>query len=34
MNFSQVALGYGSIAFASLVLFPVPKTPAEIVPST
>ena len=32
MNFSQVALGYGSIAFASLVLFPATKTPAEIVP--
>lgn len=32
LNFSQVALGYGSIAFASLVLFPETKTPAEIVP--
>jgi MFS family permease len=32
MNFSQVALGYGSIAFASLVLFPMTKTPAELVP--
>jgi MFS family permease len=33
MNFSQVALGYGSIAFASLVLFPATHTPAEFVPS-
>ncbi|MEW6410132.1 MAG: MFS transporter [Nitrospirota bacterium] len=32
MNFSQVALGYGSIAYASLVLFPMTKTPPEIVP--
>jgi putative MFS transporter len=32
LNFSQVALGYGSIAFASLVLFPVTKTPPDEVP--
>jgi MFS family permease len=32
MNFSQVALGYGSIAYASLVLFPTTKTPPEVVP--
>ena len=32
MNFSQVALGYGSIAYASLVLFPSTNTPAADVP--
>lgn len=32
LNFSQVALGYGSIAYASLVLFPMTKTPPEVVP--
>ncbi len=32
MNFSQVALGYGSIAFASLVLFPMTATRPDIVP--
>ena len=32
MNFSQVALGYGSIAYASLVLFPSTHTPAGDVP--
>lgn len=32
LNFSQVALGYGSIAFASLVLFPMTNTRADIVP--
>jgi MFS family permease len=32
MNFSQVALGYGSIAYASLVLFPSTNTPASSVP--
>lgn len=32
LNFSQVALGYGSIAFASLVLFPMTKTPPADVP--
>ncbi len=32
LNFSQVALGYGSIAFASLVLFPMTKTPPDDVP--
>ena len=32
LNFSQVALGYGSIAFASLVLFPLTGTPPERVP--
>lgn len=32
MNFSQVALGYGSIAYAALVLFPSTKTPPEVVP--
>jgi MFS family permease len=32
MNFSQVALGYGSIAYAAIILFPVTKTPAETVP--
>jgi MFS family permease len=32
MNFAQVALGYGSIAYASLVLFPMTKTPPEDVP--
>ena len=32
LNFSQVALGYGSIAFASLVLFPVTNTPPDVVP--
>jgi MFS family permease len=32
LNFSQVALGYGSIAFASLVLFPMTNTSPEAVP--
>lgn len=32
MNFAQVALGYGSIAYGAAVLFPATKTPAEIVP--
>jgi MFS family permease len=32
LNFSQVALGYGSIAFASLVLFPMTATPPDRVP--
>lgn len=32
LNFSQVALGYGSVAYASLVLFPSTGTPAEAVP--
>lgn len=32
LNFSQVALGYGSIAFASLVLFPMTHTRPDIVP--
>ncbi len=32
MNFSQVALGYGSIAYASLVLFPSTNTPGADVP--
>ncbi len=32
MNFSQVALGYGSIAYAALVLFPSTNTPASDVP--
>ena len=32
MNFSQVALGYGSIAYAAIVLFPSTKTPPEVVP--
>lgn len=32
LNFSQVALGYGSIAFASLVLFPMTDTRPDIVP--
>jgi MFS family permease len=32
MNFSQVALGYGSIAYASVVLFPSTNTPASDVP--
>lgn len=32
LNFAQVALGYGSIAYASLVLFPMTKTPPEVVP--
>ncbi len=32
LNFSQVALGYGSIAFASLVLFPLTGTPSDAVP--
>ncbi len=32
LNFSQVALGYGSIAFASLVLFPITNTSPEVVP--
>jgi MFS family permease len=32
LNFSQVALGYGSIAFASLVLFPITNTPPDVVP--
>jgi len=32
MNFSQVSLGYGSIALASLVLFPMTKTQPENVP--
>jgi MFS family permease len=32
LNFSQVAFGYGSIAYTSLVLFPQTNTPAEKVP--
>ena len=32
LNFAQVALGYGSIAFASLVLFPMTNTPPDSVP--
>jgi len=32
MHFSQVALGFGSIAYAVLVLFPSTKTPPEVVP--
>ena len=32
MNFSQASLGYGSIALASLVLFPMTKTQPEHVP--
>ena len=32
LNFSQVALGYGSVAYASLVLFPATGTPPEAVP--
>jgi MFS family permease len=32
LNFAQVALGYGSIAFASLVLFPMTDTPPDRVP--
>ena len=32
LNFSQVALGYGSIVFASLVLFPITNTPPDAVP--
>jgi len=32
MNFAQVALGYGSIAFASLVLFPMTNAPPDRVP--
>ncbi|HET7318600.1 MAG TPA: MFS transporter [Nitrospirota bacterium] len=32
LNFAQVALGYGSIAFASLVLFPMTNTPPDRVP--
>lgn len=32
LNFAQVALGYGSIAFASLVLFPMVDTPPDSVP--
>ncbi len=32
LNFSQVALGYGSIAFASLVLFPMTATRPDSVP--
>jgi MFS family permease len=32
LNFSQVALGYGSIAFASLVLFPMTNTRPGVVP--
>jgi MFS family permease len=32
LNFSQVALGYGSIAYAAVMLFPMTKTPAEVVP--
>jgi len=32
LNFSQVALGYGSIAFASLVLFPMTNTRPDVVP--
>jgi MFS family permease len=34
LNFSQVALGYGSIAIASLVLFPMTKTQPDSVPLT
>jgi len=32
LNFSQVSLGYGSIALASLVLFPMTKTNPDSVP--
>jgi MFS family permease len=32
LNFSQVALGYGSLAFSSLVLFPITNTRPDIVP--
>jgi putative MFS transporter len=32
LNFSQVSLGYGSIALASLVLFPMTKTQPDIIP--
>ncbi len=32
LNFSQVAFGYGSIAYTSLVLFPQTNTPADKVP--
>ena len=32
MNWSQVALGYGSIAYASIVLFPATNTPPHDVP--
>lgn len=32
LNFSQVALGYGSLAFASLVLFPLTNTRPDAVP--
>lgn len=32
LNFAQVALGYGSLAFASLVLFPMTNTPPDSVP--
>ncbi len=32
LNFSQVALGYGAIAYTSLVLFPQTNTPADSVP--
>lgn len=32
LGFAQVALGYGSIAFASIVLFPVTNTPPADVP--
>lgn len=32
LNFSQVAFGYGSIAYTSLVLFPQTNTPPEKVP--
>ena len=32
LNFSQVSLGYGSIALASLVLFPMTKTQPDSVP--
>jgi MFS family permease len=32
LNFSQVAFGYGSMAYAALVLFPETKTPPNTVP--
>jgi MFS family permease len=32
LNFSQVAFGYGQIAYISLVLFPQTHTPADLVP--
>lgn len=33
LNFAQVAIGYGSIAYAALVLFPMTSTPPEVVPT-